>query len=216
MHVAFGECEFDSGRRVLLRHGGTRPLSPKAFDLLQLLLDRRPEVVTKHEILDRLWPDTFVSEASVHNLIAEIRGALADPPRSSRYVRTVPRVGYAFHGDARAVTVSDSALGACGPRLVSKRGEWILSEGPNFMGRDPDCVVRIDSTTVSRRHARILLVRGEATADDLGSKNGTQVNGHRLSGTVALRDGDLIQVGSVTMTYRAPHPIPSTRTWRRR
>ncbi len=76
MRVVFGECEFDSGQRVLLRHGSAVPLSPKAFQLLELLLDRRPEAVAKTELLERLWPETFVSDASLHNLVAEIRAAL--------------------------------------------------------------------------------------------------------------------------------------------
>ena len=101
MRVVFGECEFDSGRRVLLRHGSAMPLSPKAFQLLELLLDRRPEAVAKTELLERLWPETFVSDASLHNLVAEIRAALGDAPRAARFIRTVPRYGYAFHGDAR-------------------------------------------------------------------------------------------------------------------
>ena len=107
MRVVFGECEFDSGRRVLLRHGSTMPLSPKAFQLLEFLLDRRPEAVAKTELLERLWPETFVSDASLHNLVAEIRAALGDAPRAARYIRTVPRYGYAFHGDARPAPAAD-------------------------------------------------------------------------------------------------------------
>src|SRR5512134_2363256 len=132
MRLVFGECEFDSGRRVLLRHGSARPLSPKAFQLLELLLDRRPEAVAKAELLERLWPQTFVSDASLHNLVAEIRAAIGDASRAARYIRTVPRYGYAFHGDARPA--SPPAVRADtrpGPRLVSSRGEWLLSEGPN-------------------------------------------------------------------------------------
>ena len=101
MRVVFGECEFDSGQRVVCRHGRVMPLSPKALQLLELLLDRRPEAVAKTEILERLWPETFVSDASLHNLVAEVRAALGDSPRAARYIRTVPRYGYAFQADAR-------------------------------------------------------------------------------------------------------------------
>ena len=96
------------------------PLSPKAFQLLELLLDRRPEAVAKTELLERLWPETFVSDASLHNLVAEIRAALGDAPRAARYIRTVPRYGYAFHGDARpapAVAISRPATARPAPRL---------------------------------------------------------------------------------------------------
>jgi len=213
MRVVFGECEFDSGQRVLLRHGSAVALSPKAFQLLELLLDRRPETVAKAELVERLWPETFVSDASLHNLVAEIRAALGDAPRAARYIRTVPRFGYAFHGDARpAPAVALSRATTSGPRLISSSGEWPLSEGPNVVGRDRECAVRIDSVTLSRRHAQVVVTNGEATVEDLGSKNGTRVNGQPVVEQVALRDGDQIEVGSVTMTYRIRDTALSTVT----
>ena len=215
MRVVFGECEFDSARRVLLRHGSARALSPKAFELLELLLDRRPEVVAKTEILERLWPETFVSDASLHNSVAEIRAALGDAPRAARYIRTVPRYGYAFHGDARPAPAPDAAgTRRSGPRLVSARGEWFLADGANVVGRDPECAVRVDSADLSRRHARILVTPAETTIEDLGSKNGTQVNGERITHPVSLKDTDQIQVGSVAMTYRIADTLQSTLTRR--
>jgi DNA-binding winged helix-turn-helix (wHTH) protein len=213
MHVVFGECEFDSGRRALLRRGSAVPLSPKAFQLLELLLDRRPEAVAKTELLERLWPETFVSDASVHNLVAEIRAAVGDAPQVARYIRTVPRYGYAFHGDARpapSTAVARPALG--GPCLVSNHGEWSLSAGSNVVGRDIDCAVRIDAVTLSRRHARIVVTDSEVTVEDLGSKNGTRVNGTAVIQPVGLRDGDQIEVGSVTLTYRIMSAPASTIT----
>jgi DNA-binding winged helix-turn-helix (wHTH) protein len=215
MHVVFGDCEFDPARRLLLRHGGAKALSPKAFELLELLLDRRPEVVAKAEIVERLWPETFVSDASLHNLVAEVRAALGDSPRAGRYIRTVPRYGYAFHGDAReAPTVDISRPASSGPRLVSRRGEWILAEGSTLVGRDRDCAVRLDSVTLSRRHARIVVTRGQTTVEDLSSKNGTYVNGERIHQPTPLKDGDRIEVGSLTVTYRVLDTLPSTRTRR--
>jgi DNA-binding winged helix-turn-helix (wHTH) protein len=213
MHVVFGECEFDSGRRLVTRHGQVMPLSPKAFQLLELLLDRRPEAVAKKELIEHLWPETFVSDASLHNLVAEVRAAVGDAPRTARFIRTVPRYGYAFHGDARpASTDTASSPGHSGARLVSGSREWILSEGSNLLGRDRDCLVRIDSVTVSRHHVRIELTNREATAEDLGSKNGTLLNGQRVATQVTLKNGDHIQIGSVTLTYRILDASASTIT----
>jgi DNA-binding winged helix-turn-helix (wHTH) protein len=213
MHVVFGECEFDSGRRLVTRHGRVMPLSPKAFQLLELLLDRRPEAVAKKELIEHLWPETFVSDASLHNLVAEVRAAVGDAPRTSRYIRTVPRYGYAFHGDARlASTDTTSSPGPSGARLVSGSREWLLCEGSNLVGRDRDCLVRLDSTTVSRHHVRIELTNIDATAEDLGSKNGMLVNGQPVATPVPLKDGDQIQVGSVTLTFRILDSLPSTIT----
>ena len=127
MRVVFGECEFDSGRRVLLRHGSMVALTPKAFLLLELLLDRRPEAVAKAELLERLWPDTFVSDAGLHNLVAEIRAALGDAPRAARYIRTVPRYGYAFHGDARPAPAATVPR-----RRTFRRRAWSRAAGSGF------------------------------------------------------------------------------------
>jgi DNA-binding winged helix-turn-helix (wHTH) protein len=213
MRVLLGECEFDSGRRLLLRHGRAEPLSPKAFQLLELLLDRRPEAVAKTELLERLWPGTFVSDASLYNLVSELRTALGGASRATRFIRTVPRWGYAFHGEARpAPPVDLSRPAPSGARLLLGRREWLLSEGSNLVGRDRDCAARIDSATVSRHHARIEVGPERTTVEDLGSKNGTRVNGQRVERRVALTDGDRIRFGSVTITYRILDSLPSTVT----
>ena len=217
MRVVFGTCEFDSLRHALLRHGRPAPLSPRAFRLLERLLDRRPEVVSKAELLDHLWAATFVSDAGLHNLVAEVRAAIGDTPQAARFIRTVPRCGYAFHGDARPVPASDAdplQPADAGPLLVSKHREWRLSEGPNDMGRDRDCSVSIDSASVSRRHARIVVTGGAATIEDLRSKNGTYVNGQRVRDASALADGHQIRIGSVSMVYRSVSDLPATVTER--
>jgi DNA-binding winged helix-turn-helix (wHTH) protein len=217
--LRFGDFELDPGRRLLLRHGAATPLSPKAFQLLELLLDRRPEAISKTELLEQLWPKTFVSDASLHNLVAEIRAALDDDPRAPRFIRTVPRFGYAFHGDARSAPATEGkasqAVGS-GPRLVMRRHEWRLSEGSNVVGRDRDCAVCVESSTVSRRHARIVVTSGHATIEDLGSKNGTAVDGRTVTAPVVLEEGAQVRVGSVTMTYRVLDALPSTLTQRMR
>ena len=213
VRTVFGDCEFDSARRLVLRHGRALPLSGGAFRLLELLLDRRPEAVAKTELLERLWPDSFVSDASLHNLMTEIRAALGDTPRAARYIRTIPRYGYAFCGAARELAARPAGAAApmrSGPRLVSLHGDWALSEGVNLVGRDEDCVVRLDSPTVSRRHARIVVRGADATVEDLESKNGTFVDKRPAVEPLPVGDGGEIRVGSVTMTYRNVDTLDST------
>ena len=86
--VRFDRFLLDGAGRRLLRDGADVHLTPKAFELLQLLIDRRPAAVAKNAIMEALWPSTFVLEANVANLIAEIRVALGDdasrPPSCSR------------------------------------------------------------------------------------------------------------------------------------
>src|SRR6266545_3345467 len=96
MRVAFGRFAFDSGMRELLADGQSAHLSPKAFDVLKMLLERRPNVVAKQEISKAIWPNTFVGDAALNVVVAEIRRVLNDDPRTPKYIRTVHRVGYAF------------------------------------------------------------------------------------------------------------------------
>jgi len=218
VRLVFGECEFDSARRLLLRHGHAAPLSARAFQLLAFLLDRRPEAASKEELLEHLWPGTFVSDASLHNLVAEIRSALGDDPRAARFIRTIPRYGYAFQGDARelpGLVRGTSTASHTGPRLLSADRQWLLSDGPNLVGRDDDCVVRIDSPAISRHHARIVVNAGSATLEDLNSKNGTYLNDRPVHETVVIRDGDEIRIGTVTMTLRQRDQSDSTVSLRR-
>src|SRR5687768_17933201 len=96
MQVSFGALVLDSDTRELLRDGVPVSLSPKAFELLCLLVAHRPKAMAKSDLQERLWPDTFVVEKNLANLIGEIRDAIGDDPSNPRYIRTIHRFGYAF------------------------------------------------------------------------------------------------------------------------
>ena len=100
MRLRFGEFTLDRATQQLLKAGAERHLEPKAFELLDLLLGRRPDAVAKSEIRDRLWPTIFVSESSLTDLVALVRHALGDSPRQRRFVQTVHGFGYAFSAEA--------------------------------------------------------------------------------------------------------------------
>ena len=100
MRLAVGEWVFDSDTREVIRAGVAVPLSPKAFALLELLIDRRPKAVSKAEIHEHLWRGIFVSPSNLANLVTELRSALGDDAHNPRIIRTVPRFGYAFNADA--------------------------------------------------------------------------------------------------------------------
>ena len=93
---AFGEFILDLETRELLRAGEPVSLSPKAFQLLGILVQSRPKATSKAELQDRLWPRTFVVEKNLTNLVGEIRGAVGDDAGHPRFIRTVARFGYAF------------------------------------------------------------------------------------------------------------------------
>src|SRR5262245_44621619 len=210
MTIAIGECRFDSLRREVRRGSERVHLSPKAFELLGLLVDRRPRAVSKDELFTLLWPKTFVTEASLAGLVAEIRRELGDDAREPRFLRTVHGFGYAFSADGVAVAADEGAV--C--RLIWGVREVALGRGENVLGRDPSAAVFIDDATVSRHHARIVVEGGGARLEDLGSKNGTWVRRLRIFGPHALADGDDIRIGSVPMTFRCFREEPATETRR--
>ena len=87
MKLLLDDVSFDSDARQVSRGGVEVHLSPKAFDLLHVLVDARPRVLTKQDLHKRLWPDTFVSDTNLASLIAEIREALGDDARQPRFIR---------------------------------------------------------------------------------------------------------------------------------
>jgi len=198
--LRFGAFVFDADQRQLSRDGSDVHLTPKAFDLLGLLIGAAPRVVPKTELHERLWPKSFVSDATLFGLVKELRRALDDHDRDAPLIRTVPRVGYAFC----------KTVGAAQP-LPNGIASWIvvagkripLREGENTIGRDPLCSVWIDVASVSRRHARIVCSGMRAVLEDVGSMNGTTVGGERLPEARELRDGDRISFGSVGAVYCA-------------
>ena len=210
MRLAFEDCVFDSDTREVRRSGGLVALSPKAFDLLELLVRERPKALSKEKIHAKLWPKVFVSDASLSNLVAELRAALGDDARTPRLLRTVHRFGYAFIGDARSE--GRPPAGAAAYRLVWETREIELRPGANVFGRDYDAAVWIDDPSVSRHHARIVVGEGEAILEDLGSKNGTLVNGEAIDAPTKLSDGDEIRIGRASVTFRVLKQAGSTQT----
>jgi Tol biopolymer transport system component/DNA-binding winged helix-turn-helix (wHTH) protein len=104
VRIRFGPFTLDLESRQLTSGGEDVHLEPKAFELLSALVLARPKALSKADLQERLWPGTFVAEANLSNLVAEIRAALGDPARAPKYVRTAHGFGYAFCGDAEQVT----------------------------------------------------------------------------------------------------------------
>jgi len=216
MRIHFDGFTFDESAHELRRAGEPVLISPKAFALLALLLGCRPRVLNHVDLRDRLWPDSHVARTSLARLVTEIRHALGDEAGTPRFVRNVHGLGYAFCGEAHAepsAIAPGAAPGAAFPcGLLWGAHEIGLREGENLIGRTPDCTVRIDSPQVSRHHARIRVHAGRATVEDLGSKNGTFVDGARLDGPRALKDGENVCVGPALLIFREGYGPGSTKT----
>jgi len=217
MRLRFREWVFDSESRRLSRRGEPVHVEPKAFELLELLLERRPAAVAKASIRDRLWPRTFVSESSLTTLVAQLRRALG---QDGRALRTVRGFGYAFDGEATALdsAVSGAQLQSVAnatetrPFVVFQDRAHALIEGVNVLGRDPTAHVIVDKPGVSRLHARIVVSGLEVAIEDLGSKNGTFVAERRVDGRQALSDFDSVRLGQTVLVYRSPLRPAATKT----
>ena len=136
-------------------------------------------------------------------------------PTSRRIVRTRHRFGYWFIGDVSEKEASLKSGGSnAKPLLVWESRQMALPEGDTIVGRGPDSSVWIDARGISRQHARFVIHQGEATVEDLKSKNGTYVGPHRVTIPRRLIDGDQIRLGSVVVviTFRIPQPPGPTET----
>jgi DNA-binding winged helix-turn-helix (wHTH) protein len=212
MKLEFGEFTLDWDSRQLFCAGRPVHLSPKALELLKVLADSRPRAVSKGELHQRVWPATFVSDATLTSLVAELRGSIGDRAGQARFVRTVHRFGYAFCGAATELAEAHPGRAQSGLSywVIWDTGQVALREGENILGRDRDVAVWFDSIDVSRRHARITIAGGKAILEDLESKNGTYIRGERISSPFRLANGDQIGLGSVLATFRVSPAETST------
>src|SRR6516225_4230499 len=92
----FGPFRLDPAERSLLRDGKPVPLTPKAFELLVLLVENRGHLLKKDELIERVWPNTFVEEANLVQNVSVLRKALDDKNGGAQYIETVPKGGYRF------------------------------------------------------------------------------------------------------------------------
>lgn len=208
MKAGFDGFVIDSETRQLTRGDDEIHLSPKAFAVLCALVEQRPNVVAKADLFGQIWPDVFVVEGNLNVLVGEIRRALGDDPQEPRFIRTVHGVGYAFCAKAadleRAAAAAPPAAAGARFWLTWKTQTFALGDGDSIIGRDPRSQVWLEHDGVSRRHAHIRIGVGAdpPTLTDLGSTNGTSVNGKRVDGPTPLADGDVIKIGSVSVKFR--------------
>ena len=210
MRARFGAFTLDLETRRLYRDADPLHLTPKAWQLLVELVSAAPRAMSKADLFTALWGDTFVEEANLTVLVAEIRSALDDRARSPRFIRTVHGFGYAF--DAAIEREPARADSGATWWLITDHGRHFLTVGDHVVGREPSADVWIDSSAVSRRHARLRVDGRRVAIEDLGSKNGTWVNGAPVSGVVDVLDGDEIRFGTVTARLRAFRDTQSTQT----
>jgi DNA-binding winged helix-turn-helix (wHTH) protein len=209
--VRFGIFEADLVTGELRRKGVKVALQEQPFQVLALLLERPGGLITRDALRRRIWPDAvFVDfEHGLNKAVSKLRRALADSASTSRFVETLPRRGYRFVAPVEGRALARSAGARF--RVVSEGRAVALPDGETVIGRDPDVRLSVDASSVSRRHARIVVSESGAVIEDLDSKNGTFVNGQRVTVPRTLQDKDEIRVGAATLVVRA-YMEASTRT----
>ena len=119
---SFGPFRLDVAERLLLRDGEPITLPPKAFETLLVLVQNSGRLITKRDLMNRLWPDTFVEEANLANNISLLRKVLDDDRQECKYIETVPKSGYRFVATVtepatpRTEVAHDSSTNASGVR----------------------------------------------------------------------------------------------------
>src|SRR6266852_576584 len=110
----FGPFRLDPTERLLLRNNQPVPLAPKAFETLVLLVENSGHLLTKDELMKRLWPETFVEEVNLAQNISAIRRALEGKNGGEQYIETVPKGGYRFTAETRKIVREPPKIAAQG------------------------------------------------------------------------------------------------------
>src|SRR5437762_9802350 len=122
----FGEFIVDGDQKVLLRNDSPLPLAPKVFDTLLILVDSGGRIVEKEQLMNRLWPDSFVEESNLTFNIQQLRKALGDSARQPRFIETVARRGYRFIAEVNgnspdiAVKTESNEIGSIYPPATAR------------------------------------------------------------------------------------------------
>ena len=210
MPLRFGPFTLDLDQRRLRGADGDIPLAPKSFELLKLLIEHRPKALSKDEILQTIWKNTFVMESNLATTVRDLRNALRDSARDPRFIRTSYAYGYAFIGDVESDEAEATA--ASGWRIIHEYREILLRHGENVLGRSGAGVIVIDCATVSRHHARLTIEGERLFCQDLSSKNGTWVRSRPATEPLEVHDGDELRLGSVVLVARRHSQRQSTLT----
>jgi DNA-binding winged helix-turn-helix (wHTH) protein len=156
MRLQFDTITFDADSRQIWVGTTEVHLSPKAFDLLALLIARRPHAVSKADIRKHLWPDTFVSDSSLPSLVSEVREAIVDHRRKPGLLRTVHGFGYAFQAERGVPATAAAAPAPTAPDawLLGSTAEVALRPGENILGREGEGIPKSPRSATARHSVR--------------------------------------------------------------
>lgn len=130
----FGSFQLDPAQKILQRDGQRVPLDPKTFLILLALVEAEGRVISKNELMGKVWPDTFVEENNLTKNVSRLRKALGNGAESSEFIETIPKVGYRFCAEICHLSQSrnnsaNAAIGA-GARKINEAGETETADDP--------------------------------------------------------------------------------------
>jgi len=195
MKVEFGDFVLDLASGDLRRGDEIVDLRPKLHALLVQLVENPGRLLTKEELMQTVWSDVFVADQTLNRSISELRDIVGD-----KMIETVPRRGYRFVAEIRKPPANIERVPSTFA-LVHRERSITLFVGENIVGRTPDCDVQVPASSVSRRHARIVVDPSETTIEDLGSTNGTKLRDQTVTKPVALQPGDPITIGRESLRF---------------
>src|SRR5579862_4212022 len=124
---AFGSFRLDALNQCLWRDDARITLTPKVFAVLRYLVDHPGRLVTQDELLQAIWPETYVQPEILRTYILELRKVLGDDPKSPRFIETLPKRGYRFVAPLDEAALMAAPVGAPGP--VGRDEELAALEG---------------------------------------------------------------------------------------
>lgn len=202
-YYIFGPYHLDPEAGDLRRGDEKLEIRPKCFDLLLYLIDHRGKLIAKETLLAEVWEDVVVSESALTRTIAELREILQDSAEDPRFIETSQRRGYKFVAQVRKLEVG-ARRESSSLMLVHGDKEYHLQEGSQLIGRGRDVAILLYGSRISRHHARISVNGYIAVLEDLQSRNGTLVNGERVTAPVSLQLGDRIEIGGEILVLWSP------------
>jgi DNA-binding winged helix-turn-helix (wHTH) protein len=223
----FGPFELDVAAYMLRRGGVPIKLERLPMEVFIVLVRSAGDLVERSQLRNHVWgSDVFVDQdAAINTAIRKIRRVLGDDSERPRFIETVVGKGYRFIG--KLDDTVPRAVRADGARRSSNatahddlqvyavmRGsnEIVLSTGETIIGRLPAAGVYIDHPSVSRRHAAISIDAERAVLRDLKSRNGTFVDGRRVTTPTPVLSGSVIGVGPITLRFVIRSAPRSTQT----
>jgi DNA-binding winged helix-turn-helix (wHTH) protein len=187
----FGPFCLDPQERMLLRDGKHVPLTPKAYETLEVLVQNSGRLVEKEELIRTIWPDSFVEEGGLTRNISVLRKALSNGTGEPS-IQTIARRGYRLVAKVRKRIETVPTL-----RWIDAGGleqTFSLREEEITIGRKSDTDLVLLNPYVSRHHAKLKRNAEGHTLVDLNSSHGTFVNGQRIT-SHQLKPGDRIALG---------------------